>query len=415
MAISKFLVTVYTRHSSSCPKRADRNFRRCRCPKWLYINDDGKYSLRSAKTRSWDRAEEIRRNFEREYETAALKTSKNGTQAAPRLHHDVNKDKMTLAAAVTKFLAAKKKENLSEETVSKLTTIFEKQLLAWANSEHIQALDQIGVSDLERFRDTWKDAPLARKKKQERIIGFFYYCARMGWIQANPAILLGRIRVREKPTDYFTKEEFEKIIQATYVYNPKAWNTEPRNQATRLRTLIRLMRWSGLAIRDAIGLERKALTDNDELFLYRAKTGNPVFVPLPPDVAAELRNIPAGPKQNPRYFFWTGNGKLRSAVGNWQRSFRRVFELAGLEHQDGSQKRCHPHMLRDTFAVECLLAGLPLEQVSMLLAHRSVRVTEKHYAPWVTARQEQLAANVRRSWQAAAKSNAPGSAARRSA
>jgi integrase len=45
-----------------------------------------------------------------------------------------------------------------------------------------------------------------------------------------------------------------------------------------------------------------------------------------------------------------------------------------------------------------LLAGVPLEQVSMLLGHKSVKITEKHYAPWVKARQEQLAANVRKAW-----------------
>jgi hypothetical protein len=27
-----------------------------------------------------------------------------------------------------------------------------------------------------------------------------------------------------------------------------------------------------------------------------------------------------------------------------------------------------------------------------------VKITEKHYAPWVKARQEQLALNVRKSW-----------------
>jgi integrase len=55
-------------------------------------------------------------------------------------------------------------------------------------------------------------------------------------------------------------------------------------------------------------------------------------------------------------------------------------------------------MFRDTFAVEMLLAGVPLEQVSMLLGHKSVKITEKHYAPWVKARQEQLAVNVRKAW-----------------
>lgn len=32
----------------------------------------------------------------------------------------------------------------------------------------------------------------------------------------------------------------------------------------------------------------------------------------------------------------------------------------------------------DTFAVELLLRGVPIEQVSLLLGHGSVKVTEKH-------------------------------------
>jgi hypothetical protein len=44
------------------------------------------------------------------------------------------------------------------------------------------------------------------------------------------------------------------------------------------------------------------------------------------------------------------------------------------------------------------LAGVPIERVSVLLGHQSVRVTEKHYNPWVRSRQEQLEADVRNAW-----------------
>src|SRR6185437_6578895 len=36
--------------------------------------------------------------------------------------------------------------------------------------------------------------------------------------------------------------------------------------------------------------------------------------------------------------------------------------------------------------------------IRFLLAHSSVKITEKHYAPWVKARQEQMEANVQRAW-----------------
>src|SRR5262249_48267494 len=126
----------------------------------------------------------------------------------------------------------------------------------------------------------------------------------------------------------------------------------------------------------------------DRLFLYTAKTGTPVYCPLPPIVIEALNALPAG-----RYFFWTGESKPKSAVGDWQRALKRLFILAGVP--DG-----HAHRMRDTFAVELLLASVPIERVSVLLGHQSVRVTERHYAPWVRARQEQLEADVRRTWDA---------------
>jgi hypothetical protein len=54
---------------------------------------------------------------------------------------------------------------------------------------------------------------------------------------------------------------------------------------------------------------------------------------------------------------------------------------------------------RDTFAVELLLASVPIERVSILLGHQSVRITEKHYAPWVRSRQDQLEADLESAWK----------------
>jgi integrase len=385
------MLSVYSRHYLPCPSD-DINYKRCRCPKWIngILGSDGPFIRRSAKTRSWEKAEDFKRKLEEEYETKQ-KGLEDASRPEPTL--------VTVKEAVARFLNSKRNENLADSTLDKLTTIFEKQLLGWSTSVGFTHIAEITTVDLEGFRDTWTDGPLAKKKKQERLIGFFYYCLRLGWIKSNPAVLLGRIRADGPPTDYFPAHEFDKIMDATYIYQPRGW-VECRNQATRLRILTWLMRWSGLAIRDAVTLERRRLNENGELFLYRAKTGSPVYVPLPPDVAEALRKIPPGPSPNPRYFFWSGNGSPKSVVGNWQRSFRRLFKIANLCRDDGSLKRCHPHMLRDTFAVEMLLAGVPLEQVSILLGHKSVKITEKHYAPWVKARQEQLAANVRKAWSA---------------
>ena len=112
------------------------------------------------------------------------------------------------------------------------------------------------------------------------------------------------------------------------------------------------------------------------LFLHTAKTGVPVYIPLPAFVVEALN---ACPRKSDRYWFWTGVGSKDTLAGNWRRTFRRLCEIANV-------KGGHPHRFRDTLAVEMLLKGIPMDRVSVLLGHSSVKITERHYAPWVQAR-----------------------------
>ena len=47
-----------------------------------------------------------------------------------------------------------------------------------------------------------------------------------------------------------------------------------------------------------------------------------------------------------------------------------------------------------------LLKGVSLDSVSKLLGHSSIKITERHYAPWVKARQDQLEAEILLNWTA---------------
>lgn len=58
----------------------------------------------------------------------------------------------------------------------------------------------------------------------------------------------------------------------------------------------------------------------------------------------------------------------------------------------------HAHRFRDRFAVSLLQASVPIERVLVLLGQGGIKVTEKYYSSWVRVRQEQLEADVRRSW-----------------
>ena len=161
------------------------------------------------------------------------------------------------------------------------------------------------------------------------------------------------------------------------------------------------MRWSGLAIRDAVTLERAEI-QHDARGIYhvvtaRQKTGTHVSVPIPPDVAKELLAVA---NANDKYVFWTGDGTGETIAKTWaNRYVRPVFEAAGIPC-DGHMLS---HRLRDTFAVDLLQKGVPMEEVSKLLGHTSIRTTEKHYAAWIKGRQDRLDALVMGTWAAPAK------------
>jgi integrase/recombinase XerD len=122
--------------------------------------------------------------------------------------------------------------------------------------------------------------------------------------------------------------------------------------------------------------------------LYTQKTGIPVCCVLPQFVADLLECLP---KISERYFFWTGNSTIHTVNGIWQRTLQSLFTLAGI-------KNGFAHRFRDTFSVELLLAGVPIEQVSILLGHSNIKVTQLHYNPWVRDRQLQLEADLQRAW-----------------
>ncbi len=144
-----------------------------------------------------------------------------------------------------------------------------------------------------------------------------------------------------------------------------------------------LMRYSGLSIQDAATLARDRL-DGTLLTLRRGKSGELVQVDLPAPVVTALASLPVdGP-----HFFWTGNSAPVTAAKLWRHRLRSVATAAKVAN-------FHSHRLRDTFAVELLLAGVSMGDVSILLGHSSVQTTERYYAPWNRTRRDRLVRVVR--------------------
>jgi integrase len=185
----------------------------------------------------------------------------------------------------------------------------------------------------------------------------------------------------------YTREEMLRILAAIDKYRDE-FPSRGKENALRLRGLVLLLRYTGMRIGDAVSLSADRI-DGNRIFLYTQKTGVPVNTVLPDFV---LKALDATSKLTEKHFFWNGMDKLETIVGSWRKRLAKLFELAKVP-------KGHAHRFRDTFAVELLLAGVPIERVSILLGHQSMRVTERHCNPWVRSRQEQLEADVAATWK----------------
>ncbi len=374
------VITIFVRHSADCPHRGDEFYKRCSCRKHLRWSRDGKQYRKATKSRSWAGAERAKKELELSFENAAL-----GKPAEPN-------EAVSVERAIQLFLKDKEGQNMEPVTLRKYKRELDR-FQRFCDRQGRYFLQEVGLPDLTEFRSTWDEeypSSTTRQKVQERIKAFFRYALNAGFISRNPAAAMSSIKVDTPPTLPLDRHQYKALLAAV----PEVF-TDPA-KAAKTRALIQLMRHTGLAIGDVATLERKKIKFDPHrqmtrVVTSRAKTGVDVSVPIPPDLAEELTAVANG---NPQYVFWNNTGgRPDTAAKNWGMDLKAVFVAAGMP--DG-----HPHQLRDTAAVEWLRKGVPLEEVSKLLGHASIKTTEKHYAPWVKSRQDRLDQLVMGTWDA---------------
>jgi len=240
---------------------------------------------------------------------------------------------------------------------------------------------------LKKFVDTLSDSALTKGKKIERLRTFVRHCEDMGWCDNNPARKIKMPKVTSAPVVPFTQAEYDAILRAVDDYPTK--NSFGNDNRKRLKAYILMLRYTALRISDVTKLQRSAVS-NGRVLLRTLKTSATVHLPLPPAVIEALKEIENGSA----YYFWTGNGLLKSAVADWQRSIIRLFKLAKV---DGHAVKGHPHMFRHMMAIELLEKGVTVEHVAQILGN-TPNIVYKHYAPWIPARQKALDDAVMSMW-----------------
>ena len=330
------VITIFVRHAAGCKYAGDEFSRRCNCRKHFRWTQNGTQHRRKAGTRSWKEAEEVKRQLQ---DQLAGRTPE--TRAVDNVR--------PVSEAVAVFITDKKVQGVTPGVIKKYKLELAR-LSQFCERKGVYTVQAITRELLTEFCATWETfypSSITRSKVRERVRGFLRYCYEAKWLERIPP--LPKIKVDEPPTMPLTADEYKRLLDALYAANPRRWDGKTstrgitKERRAWLHALIQLMRWSGLAIQDAVTLERSEVRHDAAKDIYRIvtsrqKTGTDVSVPIPAEVAKELMAVANG---NPRFIFWTGNG-LGSSLSRTvtSRYFRPLFETAGQRSlQTGDSRR----------------------------------------------------------------------------
>lgn len=155
------------------------------------------------------------------------------------------------------------------------------------------------------------------------------------------------------------------------------------------RLLLEPMLATGLRVGDGVAFDPGALTIGDTLWIYtyrpqkqkRTEKSKLLEAYLTDELKKKIVECKWLSAKGP-FWYGTGNDPTPPAQAVYER-MQGIGDRAGIAD-------CRPHRLRNTFAVRALLHGMQLEDVSRLLGHSSVRVTETYYAKWIGTRKRRL-------------------------
>ena len=385
------MLTSFKRHTRDCIQRhggrdPGRKYRRCQCPIHAEGHLGGIMYRRALDVTSWTRAQDMVREKEA-----------RGSWDDPSARKAV-----TIADAITSFMQSltAKSNGKAKSTIRKIRSLFQGINPGWAlktkrefscglldfcRDKGFTRLDQLTVPVLTEYAASWTCGARHRSKRIQLLRRFFRFCIASEWCAKNPALELeyanGKVTA-ERPQMPFDPQHLPQ--------EGPEWMAilEQIKDKPKLLVLTLLMRRAGLRISDAVTFNRDRVMQDGSIFLYMSKTNEPVSIPMHPELQAALEQLTPNPAG---YYFWSGESAIATATDNWRRRFDQAFKRAGIAGG-------HPHRFRDTFAVDLLLRGVPIDQVSIVLGHSSVKITERHYLAFVAARRQQIADSLRRAW-----------------
>lgn len=348
---------IYRRHNQACEKKlAEANYKRanagrpivqggrsyndCRCTIYLDGTDaSGREDRRSLKTRDWQLA------------LTRLGEKERGEE--PKIPQPL----VMLGKAQKLFLEERERANQPASTMRAYSGIFKHFLLA-IGDRSLGNINQEAVKTFV-FRKELKSA--SQKLYLTLLAQFFGWAVKAKkFIAVDPCAGIARPEVKSKQYWPLEHSEVTRLLRAI---------DEIEDPARRIycRALVLVLLYSGLRVSDVVRLRRSEIATTGHIWIVHTKKANsPTKILLRAEVLEALKALP---NRGEYYFLETTERAQCDRVRN---ILDTLSAKAGIPHVS-------PHRLRNTFSCDLLDSGVPILEVSRLLAHKDVATTIRYY------------------------------------
>ncbi len=367
-ACKQELKATYKKLKPPAQRRAIREYITCNCPIWLTGSTDTEtYPRQATGLRDWTAAEALKRSRE----AGAKDTAVHGP---------------TLADCIQEFLAAHA-EHVGARALQQYKLVLNR-IQEFAHSRNRHFIQELDVDLLESFK-THALAGLASTSKAGAVGKLKFFLSESytrGWIKEALALKVKSVVGVYEERKPYTEEEISAILEQARKLNGGVSGYATNGPTFCL--LLEFMLETGLRVSDAIRFDPAKCVKSKHLWIYS-------FQPKKQRIARASKYINA-------YL----STKLKTAIDTckwfsaalpfaYRTPEGSELEQAVYERMQEIGKRCsvadcRPHRLRDSFAVRKLLRGVSVDDVSKLLGHASVAVTQKYYSPWDPRRDDRL-------------------------
>jgi integrase len=403
-------VRVYTRrHIRGCLLTSPDQ-QHCPCPKWIYCYPrGGKPRQESAMTPSFteacEKAQKMLKGFDPEIQAARAIVSPTS-------------EAITIQAAFDRYLALLRSRKLDADYLGGIVLpvfarraprplqpcgkprgrrVLNMSLLDFIDFTNrtaavpILRLEQVSSDLLDRWTEHWESNDMTSKQWRTTATAFFKWALNHGHLIRLPVFDRGERIKQGNRCGYFTDEEQQRILAALPFYKSLT-RPLPANYHARLRCFFDLGRWAGMAGCDIVLFNpKKNLGANNVITYTRRKTEQIAVIVIAPAIAARLRAIPLEPGCSAEQPFRFRDLTEDRSRGIWRDRFQKLCESAGIteiETEIGTRRRPHPHMLRDTFAIDAITRRVDITNVAKMLGHATTEMTQRAYLFWIKKRMD---------------------------